>query len=57
LKSESNWRQAIQQLEDAIEQNSEHPNVEKIRLMRIAMFGDIDAMEKSGDIQLPKRKT
>ena len=49
------YRCAIQQLGDAIEQNSEHPNAEKIRPMRIAMFSDVDALEESHDIQLPKR--
>ena len=51
------WRHAIQELDDAIEQNTEHPNAEKIRLMRIAMFSDVDALEESHDIQLPKRKS
>ena len=51
------YRRAIQALSDALEQNTEHPNVEKIRLMRIAMFADVDALEESGDIQLPKQKS
>lgn len=50
------YRRAIQELDEALEQNTEHPNIEKIRLMRIAMFADVDALEESGDIQLPKLK-
>jgi hypothetical protein len=47
------YRHAIQHLNEAIEKKTEHPNTEKIRLMRIAMFADVDAME---EINLPKRK-
>jgi hypothetical protein len=48
------YRQAIQQLSEALEQNSPYSNAEKIRLMRLAMFADVDALEKSGQIIIPK---
>jgi hypothetical protein len=48
------WRHAIQQLEEAIEQNSEHSNAERIQLIRTAYFADVDAMP---EITLPKRMT
>lgn len=45
------YRRAIQDINDALEQNTEHANAENIRLIRRAYFADVDAC---GDIQLPK---
>jgi hypothetical protein len=50
------YGRAIEEINLALEQNTEHPNDEKIRLARLALFGDIDAMEISDTITLPKRK-
>lgn len=49
------YRRALQSLNEAIEQNTEHPNVEKIRLMRIAMFSDIEDLEQSDTVALPQK--
>jgi hypothetical protein len=51
------YRRAIQELDEALEQNSEHPNTENIRLIRRAYFADVDDLGESGAIQLPKRKS
>ena len=48
------YRQAFQRLDESLEQNSGFSNAEKIRLMRQAMFADVDELEKSGRINLPK---
>jgi len=48
------YRQAFQRLDESLEQNSGFSNAEKIRLMRLAMFADVDALEKSGRLKLPK---
>ncbi len=48
------YRQAFQRLDESLEQNSGFSNAEKIRLMRQAMFADVDELGKSGRINLPK---
>ncbi len=48
------YRQAFQRLDEALEQNSEFSNAEKIRLMRQTIFADVDELRKSGRIKLPK---
>jgi tetrahydromethanopterin S-methyltransferase subunit G len=48
------YREAFQRLDESLEQNSGFSNAEKIRLMRQAMFADVDELEKSGRIKLPK---
>jgi tetrahydromethanopterin S-methyltransferase subunit G len=48
------YRQAFQRLDESLEQNSGFSNAEKIRLMRQAMFADVDALQKSGRVKLPK---
>ena len=48
------YSRAIQTLNDALEQNTEHPNVEKIRLLRIALFGDVEKLDQSGAVVIPK---
>jgi len=48
------YRQAFERLDESLEQNSGFSNAEKIRLMRRAMFADVDALEKSGRIIIPK---
>ena len=45
---------AFERIEAALEQNTESSNVEKIRLMRELYFADVDALQKSGTIKLPK---
>ena len=48
------YRQAFERLDEALEENTPFDNTEKIRLMRAAYFADVDALEKSGRIILPK---
>jgi len=48
------YRQAFQRLDTALEENTPSDNREKIRLLRLAMFADVDALERSGTIILPK---
>ena len=48
------FRQAFQRLDESLEQNSDFSNAEKIRLMRQAMFADVDELVKFGRIKLPK---
>ena len=48
------YRQAFERLDAALEKNTPWDNSEKIRLMRLAAFADVDALEKSGKLVLPK---
>jgi len=48
------YRQAFQRLDESLEVNVPFDNREKIRLMRRAMFADVDELLKSGQIKLPK---
>ena len=48
------YHEAFQRLDETLEQNSGFSNAEKIRLMRQAMFADVDELEKSGRIKFPK---
>ena len=48
------YRQAFQRLDESLERNSSFSNAEKIRLMRKAMFADVDALQKSGRIKIPR---
>ena len=41
-------------MDDALEQNTPSDNSEKIRLMRLAMFGDVDELLASGTVKIPK---
>jgi len=48
------YRQVFQRLDEALAVNTRTDNVEKIRLMRRAMFADVDELEKSGTVKIPK---
>jgi hypothetical protein len=52
------YRDAFQRLDKALDdwsqQHSAFSNAEKINMLRRAMFGDVDALEKSGTVNLPK---
>lgn len=48
------YRQAFDRLDEALEQNTPSDYSEKIRLMRLAMFGDVDKLQASGTLVLPK---
>ena len=48
------YRPAFERLDAALAENTPGNNIEKIRRLRIAMFGDVDALEKSGKIKIPE---
>lgn len=48
------YRQAFERLDAALEENTPLNNFEKIRLMRLAAFADVDAYQKSGMLKLPE---
>jgi hypothetical protein len=47
-------RNALQRLDEHLERNTTHSNAEIIRRMRQAMFADVDELEKSGEVIVPK---
>lgn len=52
------WRWSCERVSkrlDALaERDGEHPNAQKIRLLRRIMFEDVDALEQSGEVKLPE---
>jgi hypothetical protein len=48
------YRQAFERLDEALEENTPSNNYEKIRLMRQAMFADVEEFVKTHPIILPK---
>ena len=48
------YRQAFERLDAALEKNTVHDNTRRIRLMRRIYFKDVDELEKSGRLKLPK---
>jgi hypothetical protein len=48
------YRPAFEQLDAVLEENTPCDNSEKIRLMRLALFADVDKLQASGRIKLPK---
>jgi hypothetical protein len=48
------WRPAFERLDAALEENTPSNNYEKIRLMRLALFADVDKLHESGRIKIPK---
>jgi hypothetical protein len=48
------YRPVFERLDTALEENLPSDNHEKIRLMRLALFADVDALQKSGKLILPK---
>jgi hypothetical protein len=47
-------RQAFDRLDAALEEDTPSDNSHKIRLMREAYFADVDKLQKSGRLVLPK---
>jgi hypothetical protein len=45
---------SIQRMDEALERNTEHSNAVFIRQMRQAYFADVDALQKSGTVKIPK---
>jgi hypothetical protein len=48
------YRQAFERLDEALDENAPLDNREKIRRMREAYFADVDKLEASGRIVIPK---
>ena len=44
------FRPAFERLDAALEENAPGDNRETIRLLRLAVFFDVDALEKSGKV-------
>jgi len=48
------YRQAFERLDEALEENTQSDNSEKIQLMRLALFGDVVKLQQSGKVKIPK---
>jgi hypothetical protein len=48
------YRQAFARLDAALEENTPSDNREKIRLLHLAMFGDMDELQESGTLVIPE---
>ena len=48
------YREAFARLDEALANNTQPDNAETIRLMRLAMFADVDALQESGTVELPE---
>ena len=48
------YHQAFERLDAALEENTPLDNTEKIRLMRLALFADVDKLEASGKVVIPR---
>jgi hypothetical protein len=52
-----NWayRQTLGRLDEALEKSTPSDNSKIIAAMRLAYFADVDELEKSGRIEIPKK--
>lgn len=48
------YRQVFERLDAVLEKNTTLDNYEKIRRMRLALFADVDKLQASGRIKIPK---
>jgi hypothetical protein len=48
------YREAFDRLDAALEANTPSGNHEKIRLMRLALFADVNALKRTGSLVIPK---
>ena len=48
------YRRAFQRLDEALEENASVSNAERIELMHRAYFADVDELQKSGKVIVPK---
>jgi hypothetical protein len=48
------YHQAFARLDAALAENTLSNNCEKIRLMRLTLFADVDRLQASGTLVLPK---
>ena len=49
----SPYRVAVERLDAALERNTVSNNSHKIRLLRMALFGDVDRVPPSGEGKIP----
>lgn len=54
-RSAAYWR-AFERMDEALTQGTGPANAAKIAWLRAAMFGDVDALERSGTVVLPEVK-
>jgi hypothetical protein len=48
------YRQAFERLDEALAENTQSDNSEKIRLMRKVYFASVDKLQQSGRIKIPR---
>ncbi len=48
------YRQVFERLDAALEENTPCDNTATIRLMRLALFADVDKLKESGRVVIPK---
>jgi hypothetical protein len=48
------YRRAFEQLNAALEKNTPSNQTAKIQMMRRVLFGDVDKLQQSGSVQIPK---
>jgi hypothetical protein len=48
------YREAFARLDEALAKNTQPDNARTIRLLRLAMFADVDALQESGTVKLPE---
>ena len=44
----------LQQIDENLERHRGGSNAEMIQRLRVALFGDVDALQKSGTVKLPE---
>lgn len=48
------YREVFQRLDVVLAENTRSDNTEKIRLLRLALFADVDALQPSGTAVIPE---
>ena len=48
------YRQAFEWPDEVLEKNTVSDNSHKIRLLRMALFGDVDKLQASGTVKIPE---
>lgn len=48
------YREAFARLDEALAKTTSSDNFETIRLLRLGMFADVDALQESGTVKLPE---
>lgn len=50
----SPYRVALENLNAALARDPSSDNTHKIRLLRMALFGDVDRLQQSGEVKIPE---